>query len=85
MLPSLAASLIIHCTCNMGAANAPDAFKLHVLVMEGHHVHVQALDCCVEIPQGGVVRSLNVHVSGAIAVYEYSRRHALQIKSEAAG
>ncbi len=36
---------------------------------------MQALDCCVEIPQGGVVRSLNVHVSGAIAVYEYTRRH----------
>ena len=54
-----------------------------VMVTERHHV--QALDCCVEIPQGGVVRSLNVHVSGAIAVYEYTRRHALQITSEATG
>jgi tRNA G18 (ribose-2'-O)-methylase SpoU len=42
---------------------------------------LQALDCCVEIPQLGVVRSLNVHVSGALAIYEYSRqrqRWALQ-------
>ena len=53
-----------------------------VMVTEQHHV--QALDCCVEIPQGGVVRSLNVHVSGAIAVYEYTRRHALQTTTEAA-
>lgn len=28
----------------------------------------------VEIPQLGVVRSLNVHVSGAIALYEYTRQ-----------
>ena len=55
-----------------------------VMAMEQHHAHVQALDCCVEIPQGGVVRSLNVHVSGAIAVYEYTRRHALQTTAEAA-
>jgi tRNA G18 (ribose-2'-O)-methylase SpoU len=30
----------------------------------------------VEIPQLGVVRSLNVHVSGALAVWEYTRQHA---------
>ena len=33
------------------------------------------LDATVEIPQMGVVRSLNVHVSGALAVYEYTRQH----------
>lgn len=33
-----------------------------------------ALDGTVEIPQLGLVRSLNVHVSGAIAIYEYSRQ-----------
>lgn len=32
------------------------------------------LDATVEIPQLGLVRSLNVHVSGAVAVYEYSRQ-----------
>lgn len=35
---------------------------------------IHALDACVEIPQLGVVRSLNVHVSGAIAVWEYTRQ-----------
>ena len=35
---------------------------------------IQVLDCCVEIPQLGIVRSLNVHVSGALAVYEYTRQ-----------
>jgi tRNA guanosine-2'-O-methyltransferase len=32
------------------------------------------LDTCVEIPQFGMLRSLNVHVSGAIAMYEYTRQ-----------
>lgn len=35
---------------------------------------IHTLDACVEIPQLGVVRSLNVHVSGAIAVWEYTRQ-----------
>ncbi|XP_038214635.1 uncharacterized protein LOC119834363 [Zerene cesonia] len=32
------------------------------------------MDACVEIPQQGVVRSLNVHVTAAIFVWEYSRQ-----------
>lgn len=32
------------------------------------------LDVAVEIPQLGIIRSLNVHVSGAIALYEYTRQ-----------
>ena len=32
------------------------------------------VDVCVEIPQLGVVRSLNVHVSGAIAVWMFARQ-----------
>jgi tRNA G18 (ribose-2'-O)-methylase SpoU len=32
------------------------------------------LDATVEIPQLGVIRSLNVHVSGAIAMYEYTKQ-----------
>lgn len=28
----------------------------------------------IEIPQQGITRSLNVHVSGAIAIYEYSKQ-----------
>ena len=32
------------------------------------------LDACIEIPQFGIVRSLNVHVSGAICMWEYSKQ-----------
>lgn len=32
------------------------------------------LDVCVEIPQVGLVRSLNVHVSGALTVWEYFKQ-----------
>ena len=35
------------------------------------------VDARIEIPQLGVVRSLNVHVSGAIAIWEYFRQTAL--------
>ncbi|MCI4394962.1 hypothetical protein PGIGA_G00174930 [Pangasianodon gigas] len=36
---------------------------------------LQLLDVCVEIPQQGVTRSLNVHVSAALLVWEYTRQH----------
>ncbi|KAM9450224.1 putative methyltransferase TARBP1 isoform 1-T1 [Clarias gariepinus] len=36
---------------------------------------LQLLDTCVEIPQQGVTRSLNVHVSAALLVWEYTRQH----------
>ncbi|EPS74159.1 hypothetical protein M569_00600, partial [Genlisea aurea] len=36
---------------------------------------IRSLDGCIEIPQLGVVRSLNVHVTGAIALWEYTRQH----------
>lgn len=39
---------------------------------------IHVLDACVEIPQLGVVRSLNVHVSGAIAIWEYTRQQRLR-------
>lgn len=39
---------------------------------------IHILDACVEIPQLGVVRSLNVHVSGAIALWEYTRQQRSQ-------
>jgi tRNA G18 (ribose-2'-O)-methylase SpoU len=37
---------------------------------------LQALDHAIEIPQLGLIRSLNVHVSGALAMYEYARQHS---------
>ena len=36
---------------------------------------IQLLDCCVEIPQHGIIRSLNVHVTGAIIIWEYVKQH----------
>jgi len=35
---------------------------------------LQMVDTCVEIPQLGIIRSLNVHVSGAISIWEYSKQ-----------
>ncbi|MED6184013.1 hypothetical protein PIB30_043275 [Stylosanthes scabra] len=39
---------------------------------------IHILDACIEIPQFGVIRSLNVHVSGAIALWEYTRQQRCQ-------
>lgn len=35
---------------------------------------LQMVDQCIEIPQYGIIRSLNVHVSGAIAIWEYTKQ-----------
>ena len=35
---------------------------------------LHAGDACVEIPQLGIIRSLNVHVSGAITIWEYTKQ-----------
>eukprot|EP01135_Chromosphaera_perkinsii_P010027 Nk52_evm62s1992 gene=Nk52_evmTU62s1992 len=35
---------------------------------------IHHLDDCVEIPQLGVIRSLNVHVSGALMMWEYTKQ-----------
>jgi len=35
---------------------------------------LQVIDRCVEIPQLGIIRSLNVHVSGAISIWEYTKQ-----------
>jgi tRNA G18 (ribose-2'-O)-methylase SpoU len=60
------------------------AMHLQVLVLglekEGIPVNlIQVLDVCREIPQLGVIRSLSVHYSGAIAVWEYTRQQRAQI------
>ncbi|XP_006868650.1 PREDICTED: probable methyltransferase TARBP1 [Chrysochloris asiatica] len=39
---------------------------------------IQQLDVCVEIPQQGIIRSLNVHVSGALLIWEYNRQQRLR-------
>uniref|UniRef100_A0A674K363 tRNA (guanosine(18)-2'-O)-methyltransferase TARBP1 n=1 Tax=Terrapene triunguis TaxID=2587831 RepID=A0A674K363_9SAUR len=41
---------------------------------------IQHLDVCVEIPQQGIIRSLNVHVSGALLIWEYTRQQLIRQK-----
>eukprot|EP00457_Paulinella_chromatophora_P000153 gb/GEZN01000153.1/.p1 GENE.gb/GEZN01000153.1/~~gb/GEZN01000153.1/.p1 ORF type:complete len:2139 (-),score=387.81 gb/GEZN01000153.1/:12-6428(-) len=36
------------------------------------------VDFCVEIPQFGIIRSLNVHVSAAIMIWSFARHHLLK-------
>jgi len=43
---------------------------------------LQVLDVCVEIPQCGLIRSLNVHVTGAIFVWEYHKQWTSQLTTE---
>jgi len=38
---------------------------------------LHVVDKCLEIPQLGVVRSLNVHVTGAIAIWQYASQHLI--------
>lgn len=38
---------------------------------------IPQLDVCIEIPQYGLIRSLNVHVAGAIVMYEYTKQHRM--------
>ncbi|OQR68286.1 hypothetical protein BIW11_04588 [Tropilaelaps mercedesae] len=43
---------------------------------EGLPLHlIHKVDHCVEIPQQGVIRSLNVHVSAALLVWEFRKQH----------
>jgi tRNA(Leu) C34 or U34 (ribose-2'-O)-methylase TrmL len=44
------------------------------------HEYMQALDTAVEIPQLGIIRSLNVHVSGALLLWEYTRQQMVKGK-----
>lgn len=36
---------------------------------------IHLLDDCIEIPQFGTIRSLNVHVSASILIWEYTKQH----------
>ena len=42
------------------------------------------LDHTVEIEQLGIIRSLNVHVSGAISIYAYSQQWGFQTAAQTA-
>ncbi|KAJ0175838.1 hypothetical protein K1T71_008997 [Dendrolimus kikuchii] len=58
-------------------------FPKKTLLLLGHEKEgipcdlLPLMDHCVEIPQQGFVRSLNVHVTAAIFVWEYSRQNIL--------
>ncbi len=43
-------------------------------------LYLNLLDYCVEIPQFGLLRSLNVHVSGSILLWEYVRQQLIKHK-----
>ncbi|NWW94794.1 TARB1 methyltransferase, partial [Rhynochetos jubatus] len=43
---------------------------------------IHHLDVCVEIPQQGIIRSLNVHVSGALLIWEYTRQQVIKHKPQ---
>ncbi|KAM3963776.1 putative methyltransferase TARBP1 [Aphomia sociella] len=58
-------------------------FPKKTLLLLGHEKEgvpcdlLPLMDHCVEIPQQGVVRSLNVHVTAAIFIWEYARQNIL--------
>jgi tRNA G18 (ribose-2'-O)-methylase SpoU len=55
----------------------PDQPTILLLGKEKEGIPVEFLllvDQCLEIPQLGVIRSLNVHVSGAIAIWERTKQ-----------
>lgn len=39
---------------------------------------IPLFNTCVEIPQVGVIRSLNVHVTAAICIWQYASQHTLK-------
>lgn len=59
--------IIIH-SFLFGFRNEKDGIRSDILVL---------LDSYVEIPQLGVLRSLNVHVTGAVFMWEYVKQHCL--------
>ena len=40
---------------------------------------LEIMDMCIQIPQFGFIRSLNVHVSSAIAIWRYASQHLVQM------
>ncbi|XP_055694244.1 uncharacterized protein LOC129796385 [Lutzomyia longipalpis] len=63
------------------------AFPEKTLLVLGHEKEglpadiISFLDIAVEIPQLGRLRSLNVHVTGSIFIYQYAMQHLLQGKN----
>ena len=60
------------------------SFPRHSALLVGHEKYgipielLERVDYCVEIPQYGVIRSLNVHVSSAISIWHYTTQHSVR-------
>ena len=39
---------------------------------------LQMMDYCIEIPQCGIIKSLNVHVTASLIAFEYFKQHNLK-------
>ncbi|NXY47169.1 TARB1 methyltransferase, partial [Ceuthmochares aereus] len=61
------------CYCFFFTRNEHEGIPANLI----HH-----LDVCVEIPQQGIIRSLNVHVSGALLIWEYTRQQLIKQKQQ---
>jgi tRNA guanosine-2'-O-methyltransferase len=61
---------------DQGSAQCKSTHLVHLgKEKEGIPAHLlQMLDHTIEIPQFGITRSLNVHVSASICIYEYTKR-----------
>lgn len=77
--------------CVIGAEQTTRSVKLNefqfpektILILGNEKTGIPAnliplLDVCLEIPQMGQTRSLNVHVAGATIIWEYVKQHTLQ-------
>ena len=59
------------------------SFPKRTTLLMGHEKYgipiqlLELVDCCVQIPQFGIIRSLNVHVSCAISIWHYTTQHSL--------
>lgn len=65
----------------LSLSSLPPFFSLSLFRNEREGISVELihlLDDCVEIPQFGVIRSLNVHVSGALVMWEYTKQHLIR-------
>ena len=65
-----------------GGVGAPSAEQISLPACELRNLGaipelLSEVDACVEIPQAGLVRSLNVHVSASVALYEFARQHPI--------
>lgn len=74
------------CSVNLATVDidTAEAFSKCVLLLgkerEGIPVELlQEIDVCLEIPQYGIVRSLNVHVSAAIAMWEITKKNKIPL------